>query len=78
VPDWRSRRRCSMICRIRWRRRGSRKGLDVVCVSRVPGHASPPIRLDVYADLLDRARSEERATAALETEYARLLTEEEQ
>lgn len=45
------------------------EGSDVVYVSRVLGHSSPSITLDVYADLFDRARHEERATAALDRAF---------
>lgn len=51
------------------------EGLDVVSVSRVMGHASPSITLDLYADLFDRERHDERATAALDAEYGGLLLE---
>jgi hypothetical protein len=37
------------------------------------GHSSPSVTLDVYADLFDRERHDERATAALETRFAGLL-----
>jgi hypothetical protein len=49
------------------------EGLDVVYVSRVLGHSSPSITLDVYADLFNRARHDGRATAALDAEYGGLL-----
>ena len=45
------------------------EGSDVVYVSRVLGHSSPSITLDVYADLFDRARHEERATLALDRAF---------
>lgn len=45
------------------------EGSDVVYVSRVLGHSSPSITLDVYADLFDRARHEEKATAALDRAF---------
>jgi integrase len=49
------------------------EGLDVVYVSRVLGHGSPSITLDVYAGLFNRERHEMRATAALDAEYGGLL-----
>ncbi len=45
----------------------------MVYVSRVLGHSSPSITLDVYADLFDRARHDERATAALDAAFGSLL-----
>lgn len=49
------------------------EGSDVVYVSRVLGHSSPSITLDVYADLFDRARHEEKATAALDRAFGGAL-----
>ena len=49
------------------------EGLDVVCVSRVMGHSSPSVTLDLYADLFDRARHDERATTALDAAFGGLL-----
>lgn len=45
------------------------EGADIVYVSRVLGHSSPSITLDVYADFFDRARHEERATSALDRAF---------
>jgi integrase len=49
------------------------EGLDVVWVSRVMGHSSPSVTLDLYADLFDRARHDERATMALDAAFGELL-----
>lgn len=49
------------------------EGADVVYVSRVLGHASPSITLDVYAGLFDRARHEERVTTALNAAFGGMV-----
>ena len=49
------------------------EGLDVVWVSRVMGHASPSVTLDLYADLFDRERHDQRATTALEARFAGMV-----
>jgi integrase len=48
-------------------------GSDVVVTSRVLGHASPSITLDVYAALFDRARHEQRATDALDRAFGTVV-----
>jgi integrase len=40
-------------------------GLDVVQVSRLMGHASPSITLNVYAHLFDRARHHDNIRAKM-------------
>ncbi len=45
----------------------------MVYVSRVLGHASPSITLDVYAGLFDRARHEERVTSALDAAFGAIV-----
>jgi integrase len=49
------------------------EGFDVVFVSRQLGHASPTITLSIYADLFDRARHAEQATAKLEASFGSML-----
>ena len=48
-------------------------GTDLAFVSRLLGHSSVAMTLDVYAGLFDRARSEERAVETLEAAFGGLI-----
>jgi integrase len=49
------------------------EGANVVFVSRQLGHASPEVTLRVYAHLFDQAAHADRARAALEASFGRML-----